>query len=982
MRNKGFFWFLTILLAVVSIYQLSFTGVSNSIEKKAEKEADFRVADLISSVDKNGKIAQLPNGTEVDITTTEGRELAKSAFINQILKEKANEKVYPVIGSTFQEVKSRSLALGLDLVGGMSVTLEISIPELVKSYARNERDLKFKKPYDKAVYNYQNKGGNFIDLFASAFKEVNGSDARIIDVLAYSEIEELNNNSSNSDVVSFLKTKVKNSMDGVEKIMSKRINQFGVAEPNLQKDEANNRLYIELPGVQDEATVSERLQSTANLQFFETYTLQDIQGQLASASSISTAPEIIQDENDTTEIDASKFKSIKGINDFLTPGGEVQIGFANAENKEKLNKIFNREDVKAEFPGDLRFMWSSEMEKVATSKEGDLMYTLYAVRVPDNGKALVGGKDVKSATATVDQNYGTIIVNVSMTDDGADRWYQMTSANNGKYVAITMDNTVFSAPRVNEPISGGNTQISGNFTKAEAESLSGLLNGGSLPAPCVIKEQTKVGPTIGNENASAGIVSFVIAFCAIFVYMFFYYGKAGLVANIALIANVLFIFGCLASFGAVLTLAGIAGIVLTIGTAVDANILIFERIRDEQRHGLPLSEAVQRGFSRALPPIIDANVTHLLVAIILKIFGTGPIESFATTLIVGIFTSVFSAIVITKLIITGMVAKDKAVSFHTKLSANLFQNFHFDWVGKRKYFYIFSIVITIAGLGALFTRGLNPSVEFSGGRSFTVKFNTDINIEDVRSNLKQVFVENGEAASVELKTKGSSRTVDIITNYKLSNEKAQAEVVDKLKEGLDNYKKGSYEVMESRTISASVSSELIKSSTIAIVLSIIVIFAFIFIRFGQWQYSVGTIISLIHDVLVVLSVFALLHGYMPFSMDVDQAFIAAILTVISYSVNDTVIVFDRVRENLATDHNPDHKLVVNNALNSTLSRTINTSMTLFVVVLIMFLLGSASIKGFLFAMLIGVVIGTYSSLCVGTPILVDLNKKFFGTKGN
>jgi SecD/SecF fusion protein len=568
-----------------------------------------------------------------------------------------------------------------------------------------------------------------------------------------------------------------------------------------------------------------------------------------------------------------------------------------------------------------------------------------------------------------------------MTIEGSEKWAEMTQENIQRQVAITMDNVVYSAPVVQNAITGGNTEITGDFTIEEATDLSGLLNGGALPAPCVIKEQTKVGPTIGAENSKSGLVSFAFAFLAVFIYMYFYYGKGGLIANIALLVNVILIFGCLASFGAVLTLAGIAGIVLTIGTAVDANILIFERIKEEQALGHAAEASVSTGFVKALPSIIDANMTHLLVAIILKVFGTGEIESFATTLIVGIFTSVFSAIIISKLIIYSALEKGKTVSFSTGMTHNLFKNFNFDWIGKRKYFYIFSIAITIAGAVSLFSRGLKQSVEFTGGRTFGVKVEKAADVDFVEDQLTKVFVEEGakEPASVEVKTKSNSYNLEITTNYMLSNDGATPEVEAKLKEGFDAMKNkvGSYTITDSRAISASVSEEMWSSATLAISLSLLVIFAYILLRFGQWQYSLGAIIGLAHDVLVVLSIFSLLHGFLPFNMDVNQAFIAAILTVIGYSMNDTVIVFDRIRESLNfSNDKDDSKIVINEALNKTLSRTFNTSMILFVVLLVMFIFGGPAIKGFLFALLVGVVIGTYSSLCVATPILIDFTKSF------
>jgi len=988
MRNKGFFWFITILLTAVCLYQLSFTFVSNSVEKKSEKEANERVADLKLQSVATGDSALLPNGVYVDFTEPEGTELAKAAFINQILKEKAENKVYPIFGSTFAETKKRSLAFGLDLVGGMSVTLEISVSELVKNYARNPRDLRFKKPYESALKIYNSKGGDFITLFIKENKRLNNG-TPVVRLLGIAEIDGLKMNSTDDEVDSYFRQIAASSMDGVEQIMNKRINQFGVAQPNINKDAVNNRLYIELPGVQDEATVAQKMVSMANLQFFETYFPSEIGGQWQQATTLSRTKEVIIDDLAVVadSSDTLKDKSLeslsslggsqKGLSDFVKPAGDYALGYVAAENKTAVDLILNRNDILALFPEDVKFMWSAELEQVATNSK-EMAYALYAIRIPESGKPRVGGKDVKSASTGYDEQSGKITVDLKMTDDGADKWAEMTSDNVNKIVAITMDNVVYSAPRVINAITGGSTQISGSFTIDEAKDLAGLLNGGALPAPCVIKEQTKVGPTIGLENSRAGLISFGFAFIAVLLYMYFYYGKAGLAANVALTVNVVFIFGSLASFGAVLTLAGIAGIVLTIGTAVDANILIFERIREEQARGADLLTSVNTGFKKALPSIIDANVTHLLVAIILKVFGKGEIESFATTLIIGIFTSLFSAIVISKLIFTIWLTKGKAISFHTKFSKGLFQNFNFDWVGNRKYFYIFSISVTIIGMFAMFSRGLKQSVEFTGGRTYVAKFEQKADMNYMRANLSKVFVENGEIASIDLKTKSNDYNVEIVTNFMRENDGATAEVKAKLKEGLDKCKPkmGKYVIVEERSISASVSKELWSSSAIAISLSLLAIFAYIFMRFGHWQYSLGAIVGLTHDAFFVLSVFALLHGYLPFSLDVNQAFIAAILTVIGYSMNDTVIVFDRIRENLRSSNDDEHHYdIINKSLNKTLSRTFNTSMILFVVVLIMFIFGGPAIKGFLFALLVGVVIGTYSSLCVATPILIDFSKK-------
>jgi SecD/SecF fusion protein len=1002
MRLKGFFWFLTITLIAVCIYQLSFTWVASNVENDAEKTATAIANQLKKKASETGDSTEV-NGVYVHFDTPEGYELAKASIINNILKDKSegDKGVYPLIGSSFKVVKKRSLAFGLDLVGGMSVTLEISIPELVKSHAKNPRDLKFVKPFEKAVYVHNSKGGDFLSTFIDFYKKANGNLP-----LSYAlKGEGLGIKSTDAEVESYFRKLVASSLDGVEQIMSRRINQFGVAQPNIQKDLTSNRLYIELPGVQDENTVAQKLQSTANLEFFETYTMSMVQTQWAEAANISLRDEVnVEDllaDSDSTSADSSKVDSLKKGNESLSLTNNVgqkkglaqllqsrgnldfEMGFAFSDDnpekndKAKIDEILKRKDVMSVFPSDLKFMWSAQPEEVS-EKIKKKAYILYACRVPEGGKARVNGSHIDKAQTGYDQRDGKITVNLEMTPDGADEWGRMTSENKDRIVAITMDNVVYSAPRVINAITTGSTQISGNFTFEEAEDLAGLLNGGALPAPCVIKELQKVGPTIGKENSRAGLISFAFAFLAVLIYMYFYYGKAGLAANIALTVNVVLIFGCLASFGAVLTLAGIAGIVLTIGTAVDANILIFERIREEQNRGLDTAASVEVGFKKALPSIIDANVTHLLVAIILKIFGTGEIESFATTLIIGIFTSMFSAIIISELIIHSWLAKNQPISFNTNYSKGLFQNFKFDWVGKRKYFYIFSITVTILGVVSLFTRSLKQSVEFTGGRTFVVKFDKKADIEYIRGNLSKVFVENKEVASIDLKTKSNDYNVEIITNYLLKKDGANEEVNKKLNEGLTACKDrmGNYQVVESRSIAASISSELWTSSAIAISLSLVAIFAYILLRFGHWQYSIGAIVGLAHDAFFVISIFSLLHGYLPFSLDVNQAFIAAILTVIGYSMNDTVIVFDRIRENLRKSTPDDHHYeIINQSLNTTLSRTFNTSMILFVVVLIMFIFGGPAIKGFLFALLVGVIIGTYSSLCVATPILIDFSKR-------
>lgn len=1004
MRNKGFFWFLTILLTAICVYQLSFTWVSNGVEKKAEKASKIRVDEIFAAAEKAGdSVVYLPNGTHVNVSNPESKELAVAAYINDTLKQLAETSVYPVFGSTFKDVKTRSLAFGLDLVGGMSVTLEVSVPQLVEGFARNPNNPTFRRVYDAAMNQYGTQGGDFISVFRAQYDKIKKDD-NMVRLFSISDIDELSRNSSNDDVENFLRDKEKSSMGGVEDIMNRRINQFGVAQPNIQKDPDHNRLYIELPGVQDEATVAEKLQSTANLEFYEVYAYQEIgsywqQAIMISKMSEDESDEVVAEaetadslnvvdslnvaETDSTEESTGSLNDLAsltgdetsgGLDAYVLPYGPYNVGYVSPENKTKVEKLLSRPDVMAALPEDIKLMWSEDMEIINMDTK-ELGYLLYPIRVPADGKARVGGKDIKQANRGYNPQEGKITVNLTMSADGADKWARMTEDNVDRQVAITMDNVVYSAPRVNGPIRGGNTEISGSFSISEADDLAGLLNGGALPAPCVIKEQTKVGPTIGAQNSKAGLISFGIALLVVFLYMVFYYGKAGIVADIALIANILFIFGSLASFGAVLTLAGIAGIVLTIGMAVDANVLIFERIREEEAAGKDKQSAIDTGFKKALSSIIDANVTTMLTAIVLKSFGSGPIESFATTLIIGIFTSVFAALVITRLSINWWLKKGKSISFDTKTTRGAFKNTNIDFVGKRKMFYMISGILVVGGIAAIAFKGLKPSVEFSGGRTYGVKFEQKAgdHLDYVRTNLLDAF---GKETSLGLKTKTNNYFLEITTNYMLADENANMKVKEKLMEGLTNAKDkvGNFETLESRSVSASISEELVSSSTIAIVLSLIIIFAYILMRFGRWQYSTGAIIAMIHDVTLVLAAFALLHGILPFNMDVDQAFIAAILTVIGYSINDTVVVFDRIRENLTLHKSANEEEQINRSLNSTLSRTINTSMTTFIVLLIIFLFGGAAIKGFIFALIIGVIVGTYSSLWIATPILIDFSR--------
>jgi SecD/SecF fusion protein len=1013
MRNKGFFWFFTILLLVVSIYQISFSFIGGGIEKEAEQLAIERVEALKASAKEDS--VKLPNGTFVNFNTdNEAYALAKAAFINEILKEKNDEVVY--LGNTFNEVKGKSVSLGLDLEGGMSVTLELSMSELVKNAALNSRDLHFKKPYESALDQFNSKGGDFIDIFVAKHQEMFPDRLLIREFSSDDVVSKITNKATDEATKAYLRGLSDGALDGVETIMENRINQFGVAQPNITKDNNANRLYIELPGVKDQATVRQRLQSTANLEFYLAYKGEELGGffnelliERSDDVSNDEFDDLFSDDADTTvtenteiakkedssalsleeelaiEEDAAKDTTFK-----LSSFGRMfqvnidaenrfqnspRLGFAKANDTSKVNTILNdkAEELMLE---NIKFVWGSKGENIGIADT--TYYTLYAMKIPQDLKARVGGTDIENARLSFDPNQSDRGVSIEMSDRGAEEWGKMTSENVGNFIAITMDEKVYSAPIINGPITGGQTLISGDFTVAEAQALTNLLNAGALPAPCIIVDEAVVGPTIGAENSRSGLISFAFALALVLIYMVFYYGRAGLVADIALVINIVLIVGFLAAFGAVLTLAGIAGIVLTIGMSVDANVLIFERVREELREGKGMKLAIKDGYGNALSSIIDANVTTLLVAIVLKTFGTGPIESFATTLIIGIFTSVFAAVVITRLIFESQIDKKKTFAFSTPMTKNAFTNVNIAFIKNRKKFYILSSILVLGGIIAISTRGLKPSVEFSGGRTYETVFDKPVgqDVEQIKSILRDGLQVDGAPASVEVKIRNSDYRVEIATDYLQNVPNSEATVRKDLLKALEiaEAQFGTATIENSRSVSPTVSEELQRSSSIAIILSLIIIFVYILIRFGKWQYGLGAIVAMGHDVIIVLGIFALLHGVLPFNMEVDQAFVAAILTVVGYSINDTVVVFDRIREFLNKYRRKTQNEIINDAINSTLGRTVNTSLSTFIVLLTIFIFDGGAIKGFVFALMIGIVVGTYSSVCIATPIVADLMK--------
>jgi SecD/SecF fusion protein len=1039
MRNKGFFWSITIALALACIYQLSFTWATYSVEQDAEGYADEMIDSLASF---NVPFVVLDRDT---LLTDNDKDLdhIKNYYVDEYLRDQANEVVH--LGYTYSECQQNEINLGLDLQGGMSVTLEISVPELVAELAGNTRNPAFRSAYASAVEKTNAGEGDFIDLFVSEW-EANNTDEPLAKIFHIRNSEELASNSTNDDVKDFLKKQANSALDGVEIIIEKRVNTFGVAQPTIQKLPGSNRIFVELPGVKDRESVRRKLQSTANLEFYEVYDnggtgIGDGIGNIIFSSAVEDAlskalfsdedfeevEEILTDslavENDSTDAesllndpesllsDASDESGLldeaEGTGDtsstegmtreeqlrkyplssFLQPSyfqdengqtylrqGPV-VGYSHVSDTSMAMTRLNHPVVQESIPEDLVFMWGAkELEDENGISNG--FFELYAIKVPKNGPS-VGGEDIDNSFHRASQRMiGQFEVVLNFTSRGADKWEEMTTNNLEKPVAITMDNYVFSAPVVNE-VMNTSSQISGGFDLYEAKDLAGLLNAGALPAPVKIVDETVVGPSLGDANITSGLWSFVFALSLVLVYMIFYYSKAGIFADLALVINVFFLIGALASMKAILTLPGIAGIVLTIGMSVDANVLIFERIREELRHGKGKKGAVKDGFKKALAAILDANITTLLTGIVLATFGTGPIKGFATTLIIGIFTSFFAAVVITRLIVTSFLDKDKDVSFSTKMTENWFTNTAIPFVRKRKLFYLISGGLVIIGMISLFTKKLDLGVDFTGGRQYVVQFEEPAKYDQIRTKLTTEF--EGQAPTVKLVE--DKFTAMITTKYMVneSGDSTNSIVEAKLRGGIDEF--GNYEIIATNMIAPTISKDLKSNSLYAIGFSLVIIFLYILFRFRKWQFGLGALIAMAHDVLIVLSLFSIFYGILPFSMEIDQAFIAAILTVVGYSINDTVVVFDRIREYLKEHHKKEQKEVINMALNSTLSRTVNTSVSTFIVLLIIFLFGGDAIKGFTFALMIGVVVGTYSSLFIATPAVIDFSKKSDKAKG-
>jgi SecD/SecF fusion protein len=993
MQNKGLVKMFALLFGLVSIYQLSFTFKGNQLENKASQFAINKVAD-----------------TETDYDSK--RNLERIGYLDSL----KNKEVFNIgIASyTYDEVKEKAMNLGLDLKGGINVILQISVKDILVGLANDSKDPTFRKALNDAAELQKDSQNTYLEDFFEAFEAIQG-DKKLAspDIFANRTLsDQITFDMSDDEVKPILSAKIDESIISAFEVLRKRIDKFGVTQPNIQRIGNSGRILVELPGAKEVERVKGLLQSTAQLEFWDAFKGEEFGNFLIQAN------EVLKDfvENESTEIvsndEASKEDAISDIigdsdaetgldNKVINPifdlirsmgynGGPVLASF-ESKDQERVIEYLNNPKVRALLAPEQRyvkFVWGIPqfMETEAnedTDKEVESLelVELYALKGNRENKPQLSGAVITDAKQEFQQN-GTPSVTMQMNLKGAKIWEKMTgnAFNTGGQIAIVLDDIVYSAPGVTSgPISGGNSEISGTFTLNEAVDLANVLRAGKLPASADIVQAEEVGPSLGQEAIDSGMKSFIIALAFVLLWMVFYYGKSGLYSNVALLLNILLIFGILSGLGAVLTLPGIAGIVLTIGIAVDANVLIYERIREELYKGKGQKESVRDGFSNALSSILDANITTGLTALILYTFGTGPIKGFATTLLIGIITSLFTAIFISRLLIDWDLNRGGKLQFSTKLTKGLLSSIKIEFLKKRRMAYLLSATIISAGLFSLFTTGLDQGIDFVGGRTYTVRFDKDMNTEDVKIAVNEVF------NSAEVKTIGSANQLKISTKYKVNENSAEvdSEVQEKLYTALvpflpdgTTYKKfidaeNNVGKMYSGKVSPTIADDIKRSSLWAVLGSLIVVFLYILLRFKKWQFSLGAVAAVFHDVLIVLGIFSIAWKFFPFSMEIDQAFIAAILTVIGYSLNDTVVVFDRIREYINEHSSWDFGRIVNGALNSTLSRTLNTSLTTLVVLLAMFIFGADSLRGLLFALIVGVLVGTYSSVFIATPIMHD-----------
>lgn len=977
MQGKGLINFLVIAITIACLYSLSFTFVTRKVERDAAAYAQ-------------GDIAK------------------EKAYLDSM----AGEVVYNlgIAKYTYREAKGNEIALGLDLKGGMNVTMEVSLQELVRNLANNPKDANFNKALENAAVRSKSSQSGYVALFAEEFKKLSPNTSLASFFATKDNATHVNANTTDAQVESFLQRESTNAIDNSFKVLRTRIDKFGVTSPNIQLQQGTNRILIELPGVNDQDRVRKLLQGSARLEFWETYDNMDVYPMLenvnsALASTLNEAAAPAAGDTSTTPADSTdsgllaslganrdslgtdstanqlalqnplfnllRPSSYLGQNNqpMLAPGPIV--GYAQLRDTAKVNRYLENPTVKQIIPANVKLMWG-----VKPSPRTPEQLELYAIRPSGiNAGPILGGNVVTDAKDDFDPQSNSPMVTMYMNSEGAREWRRITGnaasdPNNKKAIAIVLDGVVYSAPTVQGEIPNGISQITGNFTIEDTKDLANVLKAGRLPTTAKIVEEAIVGPTLGQAAIDAGVNSAIIGLILVLIFMIFYYNRGGWVANIAVIFNVFFLMGVMASLNAVLTLPGIAGIVLTLGTAVDANVLIYERIREELGLGKSVRQAIADGYKHAMPSILDSQITTFLVGVILFFFGSGPILGFATTLMIGIITSLFTAIFITRIIFEWMLGKGWDIKVSYPWSANTLKNANFGFVQNRKKFYLASALFIIIGAISIFTKGFSLGVDFQGGRTYTVRYDNPIDLEDIRSNLNETFELN-----TEVKIYGADNQVRVTTTYHIddTDDQADQEVLAKLNEGLSKADGNSYEILSSQKVGPTIANDIKSRAVYAGIFSIVIIALYILIRFRKWQYSLAAAISTTHDALIILVLFSLLDGIVPFSLDIDQHFVAALLTVIAYSINDTVVVFDRLREYLGMPKHRNDAIgnTVNLAVNRTLSRTIVTSLTVIFVMAVLFIFGGEVIRGFSFAILVGVIVATYSSIFIAAPLVVD-----------
>ena len=978
MQSKGAIKLFTILLVIGCIYQLSFSFVTRSVEKAA---------------------------VEYAAAFDETEQAAKEAYYLDSIQ---NEPVYNLLVKkfTYKECKEKEVNLGLDLKGGMNVMLEIQVQDLVKSLAgESQNDPAFVEALERANAALKAGASDYIGEFAKAYAETSNG-APLAAIFVSPDRKDITPNSSDDEVIKVLRNETDAAIAASFNILRSRIDHFGVTQPNIQRVPNSNRIMVELPGIKEPERVRKLLQGSASLEFWVVYDAQEVLPILAEADQMikagqqpaeEVAAEATEESSDlaaeaaATESEEETVTGFSRENNPLfalldpTYSGGCIVGAAREADMPAINEYLARPEVKNLMPADLVLAWAVKGEDYFGGR-----YALYALRSID-GKPAMDGASVATAQENYSQNGANAEVNLTMTDNGTSQWAKLTGKNVGKPIAIVLDGLVYSAPNVNGKIEVCNSVITGNFTIQEAQDLANVLKSGKVPAPARIIQDQVVGPSLGIESINAGMFSFVLAFILVLLYMGLFYKTAGWLADIALVLNIFLLMGVLVSFGSVLTLPGIAGIVLTMGMAVDANVIIYERIKEELRGGKGLSMAIKDGFSNAYSAIIDGQLTTIITGIVLFVFGNGPVQGFATTLVIGILTSVFCAIFITRMLIEKVAEKWGNVSFSRSWSENWLANVSFDFIGKRKSAYILSSSLAVISIISFFVLGFNTGVDFNGGRTYVVRFDQNVSAEEVRTAVESALVsDDASKSSVEVKQYGGENQVRIITQYKYddTSEETTAEVDALIYEAV----KGFYSypisldgfvstqddengIISSEKIGPAIAKDMLFGAFYAVLFSLIAIGLYITIRFKRWEWATGATLALVHNSLLVIGAFSLFYHIMPFGLEINQAFIAAILTIIGYSINDTVVIFDRIREYISLYPKREMKENINKAICSTLSRTLNTSGTTIVTLLAMFILGGENLRGFIFALLLGVIIGTYSSVFVATPVAYDILRR-------